>query len=628
MQDGRKTIKDLFDSSTIFNIPKYQRAYAWEKEQLDAFVEDLENQDTEDLENQDTNKDHFFGTILLRKQEPEGEFKIIDIVDGQQRITTIIIFMKLLLTQHKSMGNDIKRLRRTYIKDDEYKLRVLDIDNDFFESYILEDNGSGDNEMETPSQRRLLEAKEYLAEWIETHPNRVKEFIDKIGNMKVLTYSVEDDSEAALIFETTNNRGKSLTSLEKVKSFLMHKTYLASKSPETPLKDLQNRFSKIYRDYEEIEDSRKSRGELGKTDENSILQYHSIAFEIWKDKEYQDPVRMINQQINALIKANRTADAADLINSYSKELRRSFKNMNKLLLNRAPYLLDIFALRRPAAFYPLLIKAYKLDNSDEDQDFKRVAQLVEIIGFRFGITKSRSDKGVSQLYRLAREFNGDFNQLTRELQEFVDWYCGDFEFERSLRQPRFYEVVDTGDQRYLFWKYENHLRLTEQPIFPEMSTETFTNEKSQTKLTIEHIIPQNPKNSKKVVVDNSIRSITDFEENYLHSIGNLVLDSRAANASKSNQDFETKDEQYSKAPVKSQLELNRFCNPKPDQWNHISIRDRKNKIVKFALERWNHRKPGRKASEIEEDIRSRSRRSIDVDLFDFEDLEDIEEPVQ
>lgn len=213
MQDGRKTIKDLFDSSTIFNIPKYQRAYAWEKEQLDAFVEDLENQDTEDLENQDTNKDHFFGTILLRKQEPEGEFKIIDIVDGQQRITTIIIFMKLLLTQHKSMGNDIKRLRRTYIKDDEYKLRVLDIDNDFFESYILEDNGSGDNEMETPSQRRLLEAKEYLAEWIETHPNRVKEFIDKIGNMKVLTYSVEDDSEAALIFETTNNRGKSLTSI-------------------------------------------------------------------------------------------------------------------------------------------------------------------------------------------------------------------------------------------------------------------------------------------------------------------------------------------------------------------------------------------------------------------------------
>lgn len=267
--------------------------------------------------------------------------------------------------------------------------------------------------------------------------------------------------------------------------------------------------------------------------------------------------------------------------------------MNKLLLDsNSSYLLDIFALGRPAAFYPLLIKAYKLDNLDEDQDFKRVTQLVEIIGFRFGITRSRSDKGVSQLYRLSRDFKGDFDQLIGNLLNFVADYCNDFEFERALRQPRFYEVVNIGDQRYLFWKYENHLRLAEPPIFSEMSTETFTNEKSQTKLTIEHIIPQNPRNSKKVVADDSILSITDFEENYLHSIGNLVLDSRSANASKSNQDFETKDDQYSKAPAKSQLELSRFCNPKPEVWNHISISDRGNKIVKFALERWNHQKPG------------------------------------
>ena len=589
MQDGQKTIKDLFDGSKIFNIPKYQRAYAWEEEQLNAFIEDLENQDAD--------KDHFFGTILLQKQAPEGEFNIIDIVDGQQRITTIIIFMKLLLAQQESTDNSIKLLKRIYIQDlDIYKLRVLDIDNDFFESYILADNGSGykeaEREAETPSQHRLLSAKKLLDGWIKAHSDKVAEFREKIGRMQVLTYSVEDDSEAALMFETTNNRGKLLTSLEKVKSFLMHKTYLASKNPETPLRHLQNRFSKIYRDYEEIEDSRKSRGELGKTDEDSILQYHSIAFEIWKDKEYQDSVRMINQQINHLIKANRTADAADFINRYSRGLRQSFKNMNKLLLKSDSYLLDIFALGRPAAFYPLLIKTYKLDNSDEEKDFKHIAQLVEIIGFRFGITKSRSDKGVSQLYRLARDFKGDFKQLIMELQEFVDWYCGDFEFERSLRQPRFHEVVDGNDQRYLFWKYENHLRLAEQPIFPEMSTETFRNEKSQTKLTIEHIIPQNPKDSKKVVADNSILSITDFEENYLHSIGNLVLDSRSANASKSNQDFETKDEQYSKAPIKSQLELSKFCDPKPDRWNHISISNRRDKIVKFALKRWNHRKLG------------------------------------
>ena len=589
MLDGQKTIKDLFDGSRIFNIPKYQRAYAWEEDQLNAFIEDLENQDV--------NKDHFFGTILLQKiqkQSQDSEFTTIDIVDGQQRITSIIIFMKLLLIHQENNGIDVTRLKRIYIKDiDTYKLSVLDLDNGFFLSYILEDNISGDNIVETPSQRRLLNAKEHFDRWIEEHPEKVDEFIGKIGNMKVLTYSVEDDSEAVLMFETTNNRGKSLTSLEKVKSFLMHKTYLTSANSDTnsdaQLKLLQNQFSDIYRDYEEIEDSGKIRGEFGKTAEDLILQYHSIAFENWKDKEYNDSVRMVSEQINNLIIANKKTDAADFINRYSRELRQSFKFMNKLLLNlnSYPYLHDIHTLNRPAAFYPLLIKGYKLDDTDEKQGFKRITRLVEIISFRFGITKSRSDKGVSQLYRLSRDFDGDFDELISELQNFVRGYCNDSEFERSLRQPRFYEVIDSGDQRYLFWKYENHLRLSEKPFFPEMSHKTFVNTNPQTKFTIDHIIPQNPSESKKVIVDESIKSIADFEENYLHSLGNLVLDSRSANSSKSNQDFEDKDEQYSKTPLKAQLELKKFWNPNAERWNHISINQRSDKIVTFALEHWN-----------------------------------------
>ena len=338
----KKRLKICLMEVGFLTIPKYQRAYAWEEDQLNAFIEDLENQDA--------NKDHFFGTILLQKlqkQPQDGEFTTIDIVDGQQRITTIIIFMKLLLIQQEDKGIDVTRPKRIYIKDiDTYKLSVLDLDNDFFESYILEDNVSGDNEVETPSQRRLINAKEHLDHWIKAHPDKVNEFIRKIGSMKVLTYSVEDDSEAALMFETTNNRGKSLTSLEKVKSFLMHKTYLTSNSPkkaETGLKRLQNRFSKIYRVYEEIENPENIRGEFGKTDEDAILQYHSIAFENWKGKEYQDSVRMINRQVNGLIKANKTVDAEKLINRYSRELRESFKIINKLLLSRDSFLLDIFA---------------------------------------------------------------------------------------------------------------------------------------------------------------------------------------------------------------------------------------------------------------------------------------------
>ena len=99
MQNGQKTIDDLFDGTRIFNIPIYQRAYAWEDEHLNDFVDDIENQTPD--------KDYFFGTILFQqREEKSNNFKIIDIVDGQQRITTLIIFMKLLLDKLGGDGND------------------------------------------------------------------------------------------------------------------------------------------------------------------------------------------------------------------------------------------------------------------------------------------------------------------------------------------------------------------------------------------------------------------------------------------------------------------------------------------------------------------------------------------
>ena len=577
MENGQKTISELFAGRKIFKIPQYQRAYAWEEQQLKDFVEDIENQKS--------GRNYFFGTILFQEQERSERFEIIDIVDGQQRITTLIIFMKLLLAEHEKAGNDVTMLEDTYIRTyDRDKLCVLDTDNDFFTSYILQDNRPDDSQVHTPSQRRLLRAKDFLSQSIEARLDRIEEFIDTIECMKVLTYSVEDKAEATLIFETTNDRGKSLTSLEKTKSFLMHKTYIVSDpdNAETKLGTLQSRFSEIYRSYEEIE---------SRVDEDAILQYHFIAFEGWQRKsDYQRPVQMIKQKVNGLISENSIAEAAVFINRCSLQLRESFETVRMLFTTRAPYLLDLFALSRRATFYPLLIKAYKLDDLDGKQNFKRITRLVEIICFRFGIGGYRSDKGRESLYGLARDFQGNFDQLAKDLQDFVERYCSDSEFERCLRNPFFHFDVDGNDQQYLFWKYENYLRASEQPVFPEMSYDEFTNADSRRKFSIEHIIPQRSTDNE-VVEDKSIRPRVDlsFRANYLHSIGNLTIDPLSANASKSNHDFHYKDQEYfCKAPLKTQNELSEFLNPKTGRWDRVSISKRVDRILAFAMEHWNH----------------------------------------
>ena len=434
MENGQKTIKNLFDGRTIFNIPKYQRAYTWEKKQIEEFVDDLENQDPD--------KDYFLGTILFQDKGTLDGFDHIDIVDGQQRITTLIIFMKLLIDQLKQLKTEedktteINMLRDTYIKQyEKYKLHVLTDDNDFFRTHILLKEGDRkipDREVRTPSQGRLREVRDLLYERLKKHElETLWEFKSKIERMKVLTYSVKDNAEAALIFETTNDRGKSLTNLEKTKSFLMYNTYLASDKPESLLESLQNRFGEIYRNYERISnhDSR--------LDEDLILRYHCIAFEEWSSskEEYEEPVQMIKDKINNLIKIKEKIEAENFIERCSRELQESFTIVEALLKSTNSYILDIFALNRAAVSYSLLIKAYKFANSEDNPNFIKVAQLMEIICFRLGIGRYRVDRGSKRLYELARTFNGDFDQLICDLKKYVEDYCPNTDFRLRLLSP-------------------------------------------------------------------------------------------------------------------------------------------------------------------------------------------------
>ena len=578
MENGQKSISELFDGRKTFNIPKYQRAYAWGEKQLKDFVEDIENQNLD--------KNHFFGTLLLQlKGEKIDGFDKIDVVDGQQRITTVIIFMKLLLERAKQAGIEVTIQEDTYIQyHSRYKLHALEIDNDFFVSYILENNTPQESQVHTPSQRRLLEAKEFLSHWLEEHSEKIEieAFIEKVENMKVLTYSVKDDAEATVIFETTNDRGKSLTNLEKTKSFLMHKSYIISDdnsgSPERFLESLQHRFTEIYRIYEEIE---------SRIDEDAILQYHFIAFEEWKHRDdYRNPVQAIKEHLNNLIHENSVA-AADFIDRCSLGLKESFETVRTVFMSSEHHLLDIFALSRQATFYPLLIKTHKFDSGAMD-DFKQVARLVEIICFRMSIIGYRANKGEAFLYKLANEFNGNFEELIAELRNFVFSNCGDTDFSRALRSPIFYDDVNGEEQRYLFWKYENYLR--EIDGYPKMSYDEFTNANPKTKFSIEHIIPQTPQRNK-VFEEGSMPTAdyfasSEFKENYLHSIGNLTIDPIAANARKSNQNFEIKDQTFRKAPLMAQRELGDFRNQETGQWDEKSITDRTQQIIDFALKQW------------------------------------------
>lgn len=578
MDNGEKKISSLFDGRTVFNIPEYQRAYAWEKSQLSDFAEDIQNQKVD--------RSYFLGTVLFEEKGLEKNYEIIDIVDGQQRITTIIIFMAVLIQRLKEESEsddeleDIALLFETYVKHKrQFKLRALEEDNDFFHSYIVGEN-SGKDYIRTPAQRRLYKAKKFFIKYMtglkKEELNTIRKKIDE--NSRVLVYSVKDTAEATLIFETTNDRGKGLTNLEKIKSFMMYKSYVASEeTPEQLLNTIRSRFSDIYKEYEKYE---------YKIDENSILQYHFIAHQNWSGKEYQQYVTQVKEKVNKSIASENNSDAIAFIDNYTMELKETFFSVHEILQSKLKELRDIFILSRTGNFWPLLIKTFKFDETGSKSKFTRIAKLLEIYSFRvYAVNQNRGNTGQSKLYSYAKSFAGDFKNLEKLLKQAISDYSSNSLFKSNLSDSYIYDWMGTRDLSYFFWKYENYLRTSRQPKSSPMSEDEFISKDSKFKLSIEHIASQNPKKS--IVKDISIlpELSDEFKEEFLHSIGNLTIDPQSANSSKGNKSFEDKNEKYFRlAPFKTQNELEGFVKSKA--WSRESITKRKETLIEFALIQW------------------------------------------
>ena len=101
MSDMIKSIKQIF-TDQIFYVPDYQRGYAWEEQQCQDLIDDLE------LLRPETGR-HYTGTLVVRSTDRNNskpfidanmqEYKSFDIIDGQQRLTTVVILLKAIYDQ-------------------------------------------------------------------------------------------------------------------------------------------------------------------------------------------------------------------------------------------------------------------------------------------------------------------------------------------------------------------------------------------------------------------------------------------------------------------------------------------------------------------------------------------------
>ena len=231
------SLNQLLRNDWLFEIPIFQRGYAWEEENLRDLWDDLYYLG---------DREHYFGTILVKKADKTTRaglrtFDHFEVIDGQQRLTTTIILLRELISQIKEFGDEemsdqASKLEENYIVYPPHynKLTIGGDDKSFFRDSILA--GTSATAPQTRAQERLRDARAFFRDRFDRQRERQDrdEYLDflielksGIDRLQVMLYIVPSNAEAVRMFETVNDRGRPLTNLEKTKSILMYASYLA-----------------------------------------------------------------------------------------------------------------------------------------------------------------------------------------------------------------------------------------------------------------------------------------------------------------------------------------------------------------------------------------------------------------
>lgn len=561
MQFYKKTVFDLFDGSRKqFVIPVYQRTYAWEKDQWATFLNDL----LEQLEGQ---SNYFYGNILLEADKNNSQK--FEIIDGQQRITTLSIFIRALLNvlkDKKVPEIDFEEREKTYIKYGEIpKLRPVEYDELFYKEIIV--NNSDKEEGKSPSQKRMLKAKKYFEkELSDLTVEKLCSLFKKLENTQLTTIELSGKKDAALMFELQNNRGKDLTNMEKLKSYFMYQMYVCNdggeENTEESINSIAQTFEEIYRTVNNI------RG----LNEDSILIYHNNAY-TKKGYAYRTLDDLKEEYKGVKSEGNENNKEKTVwIRNYISELKATFDNIEKFEKSEDKYAEKLVSIGMPAYAWAFIIRGYKYLGNDQTK-LSKLFQIIEKIIFRAKLINSRANIQ-ERLNDIMRNFKGDLISLNDDIKNKLNWagYWSDAVMKSVLDSGNMY---NSQVLKYLLWEYEAGIQNKGYNIH-KISLE---NEQ------IEHISPQRPDKGR-LATGYTTPYNDDFEENFLNCLGNLMLISGSHNASIGNKPFKEKLKSYKENPLlNQQAEIKDFC-LQEEKWGRNQIESRKNKIVDFCEKRW------------------------------------------
>jgi len=558
LKANEELLLKFLQKANHFIVPIYQRTYSWTEKQCEQLWKDIVRAGASREKGL-----HFVGSVVYIQDGISGVMNSSwQIIDGQQRITTITLLLEALASfvgeDEPIDGFSRTKIRNRYLLNPEeegdkrYKLTLTDTDNLTLRSIVSQKDKLGFPE--NPSLR--IEANfQYFKKKLETADLEI--ICRGISKLAIVDVSLEKGTDnPQLIFESMNSTGKELSQADLIRNFV--------------LMDLNPTLQdELYREY--WRPMEMSFGQAAYAEDFDSFMRHYLTVRMGSAPKKDDVYEAFKtftrnnypneQDVRELVKDIYVYADYFCRLSYDKEPNLSLRIAFNDLIGDLGFTITI----------PTLLRLFKLydEGPFSVEDFVSAVRLIESYVFRRAIVGIPTSSMNKTFAALPKDIDSDavLDSLKARLFHLQTYrrFPTDEEFVRSIVERDMYNMANRS---YWLRRIENLGRQKELVNVEEYS--------------IEHILPQNPNLSVKWVTELG-ENWKEIQQRYLHTIGNLTL--TGYNSEYSDLSFSEKRDMQDKGLRHSPLNLNSGFS-EIVTWNAESIRNRAMALSKKALKAW------------------------------------------
>lgn len=407
--ENRK-VSDIFQRSTIYRVPRYQRDYVWKEVNWKELWIDLKFT----LENENAIQwSHFLGTIVLNKSSrSETGLEVYEIIDGQQRLLTLYILMIAIYKKFNNISENRKISINEYIyntfltsltKESEKKIMI---DNELYNTDIKEIIDASTNNKILSKKNKLYNVFSYFDTNLRGRDyTYLDKFLSKLLSVNIVEIISDEDEEIYNIFEVLNARGQKLKQIELLKNHIMK--YIQPRKSEF-IDQAKFKWMNIQKNIDHL------------SDPDVIIQHFAKCYIEKKAENRNSIYRLIKEEIKS-----------DCLSKFLDEFE-FFSGIYKKVSNDnlKDDIIQYFNIKRNQQIRSLLCAIYVLnENKIINDDIKKKA-LLQLRNFFFIFntiqqTSNRIDKIISSISYLIynckyeSEFKILFSEFMYELENYI-----------------------------------------------------------------------------------------------------------------------------------------------------------------------------------------------------------------